>query len=241
MRKHLGLIAIAGFVAAVLLLIAAWRMGGGGTLGDMAMRLSQARLPLCAEEAAGKSMSREIAWTGGETVSVDIPADIENRPGDSDQMLRVTGDAALIPHIVVQEGEIKLDCRPGRLNAARIRIALPGQNFMRFNLAGLTSLTLRDIDQPELHFNLAGKSSVTASGKADSLSINGAGLAEANLGGLSVRVAHLNLAGKSTVEVAASDALELNSVGASTLTLVGEPKTLKTNILGTSRIIHQPS
>lgn len=241
MRKHLGLIAIAGFIAAVLLLIAAWRMGGGGTLADIAMRLAQARLPLCAEEAAGKSMSREIAWTYGETVSVDIPADIENRPGDADQMLRVTGDAALIPHILVDKGEIKLDCRPGRLNGTRVQIALPGMNFMRFNLAGLTSLNLRDIDQPQLRFNLAGASSVTAAGRVDSLRINGAGLAVAKLGRLSVREAHLNLAGKSTVEVAVSDDLELNSVGAASLTLVGEPRTLKTNILGTSRIIHQPS
>ena len=241
MRKYLGLIAIAGLLAAVLLLYASWRTGGGGTLADIALRIAQSRLPLCAEEAAGKTMSREIAWTGGETVSVDIPADIENRPGDSDKMLSVSGDAALVPHIVVKEGEIKLDCRPGRLNAARIKIALPGMTFMRFNLAGLTSLNLRDIDQPELRFNLAGASSVTAAGKVDSLHINGAGLSEARLGALSVRVAHLNLAGKSTVETAVSDELELNSVGAATLTLVSEPKTLKTNILGTSRIIHQAS
>ena len=236
MRKHLGLIAAGGFVAAALFLWGAWWMSGG--LSGIAMRLSQERLPRCDLALSGQTGSREIAWNGRETVSVDLPADIQYRPDNEDAMVKVTGDGAILPHIVADRDEIKLDCFPGRLKLGRMAITLPGRSFIRFNLAGLTSLTASGLDQAELHLNIAGSSSVTAAGKVESLHINGAGLSEARLGALKVTDAHFNLAGKSTIEAAVEDSLELNAVGAATLTLREEPKILKTHVVGGSRIIH---
>ncbi|HXS05544.1 MAG TPA: DUF2807 domain-containing protein [Rhizomicrobium sp.] len=239
MRKHLGWIALGGFVMAAFLLWSAFRIGGGFDFGDLALRAAASRLPLCREMPAGQTASREIAWTGGDTVSISIPSTAQYRPGEGGDNVKVTGDAALIPHVVIVDDEIKLNCLPGPLKTERVAIVLPGRSFLRFNLAGLTTTVLNDLDQPELRFNIAGSSSVEATGRADSLRINGAGLSEAKLGGLAVKDAHLNLAGKSTVEVSVEDSLEVNSVGAATLTLVREPKSIKTNILGATRVIHR--
>ena len=238
MRKHLGWIALGGFVMAAVLLWSAFRIGGGVDIGDVALRAAGSRLPLCREMPSGETASREIAWTGGDTVSISIPSTAQYRPGEGDKV-KVTGDAALIPHVVIVEDEIKLDCLPGPLKTERVAITLPGRPFLRFNLAGLTSTTLNDLDQPDLRFNIAGSSSVEATGRADTLRINGAGLSEAKLGGLAVKEAHLNLAGKSNVEVAVEDSLEVNSIGAATLTLVREPKSIKSNVLGSTRVIHK--
>ena len=49
----------------------------------------------------------------------------------------------------------------------------------------------------------------------------------------------LNLAGASTAEIAATDTVTINSVGAATVTLVTEPKSVKTNIVGSGRILHK--
>jgi hypothetical protein len=238
MRKHLGLIAVVGFVAAAIFLRAAWMLSGGGGLSDIAMRFTGSRLPSCGEVMADGPASREIAWNGDDSVAVALPADIQYSPNNADQMMKVTGTPALVPHIVVDKGEIKLDCRPGRLKVGRIGIVLPGRSFRSFSLAGFTSLTLSDIDQTELRFNLAGSSSVAAAGKVESLHINGAGSSEAKLGALSVQDAHLNLVGKSTVEAAVTDRVVLNSVGAATLSLQGEPKSIESHVVGIGRIVH---
>jgi hypothetical protein len=238
MRKKLTWIAVAGFAASAIFLGGAWLLSGGGGLRDIAARYSQLGLPRCGDQLSGQSASREIAWDGADRVGIDVPATVRYSPGNEDQV-KVTGDASLISHVRVAEGKIKLDCLPGRFKADSLQIALPGRSFRTFSLAGITSLILTDIDQPELNLNLAGSSTVSATGKAESLTINAAGLSSAKLGELPVKQASLNLAGRSTVEVAVQDNLDVNSIGSTTVILRTEPQAIRTNIVGSGRVIHK--
>lgn len=240
MRRHLGWIAIAGFAAAVILLGGAWLLSGRGGPSDIARRFSEWNLPRCGAPS-GQSASREIAWEGADSVGIAIPATLRYRPGTGENM-KVVGDASLVSHVRVEDGEIKLDCRPDRMTVQSLDITMPGgRSFRSFSLASITSLILNDIDQPVLHFNLAGSSTVVASGRVESLHINGAGMSDAKLGALAVQDAHLNLAGASTAEVAAIDSLAVNAVGSVTVVLRAEPKSIRTNIVGSGRIIHKSS
>ena len=238
MRKNLGLIALLGFAAAAILLVAAWLLSGKAGLLDFTLRMADLRLPVCPEDAAGRSASREIAWDGSPRMGTTLPGTVRYRPGGG-TMMTVTGDAALITHVRLEQGDIKLDCRPARVNTGRFDITLPGAPLRTFSLSGVTSLVLEDLDQPVLNLNLAGSSAVSGTGKAERLVINAAGNSDARLGGLAAQEAELNLAGASTAEISASDTVVINSVGAATVTLVGEPKSLKTNIVGSGRILHR--
>lgn len=239
MRKNLGLIAILGFAAALVFLAAAWLMSGKAGLFDFTLRLAELRLPACRGDAAGRTATRDIAWDGSPSMGTALPATVHYRPGSGDR-LKVTGDASVIAHLRVDEGEIKLDCRPARINTGRFDITLPGTPFRTFSLSGVTNLMLGDLDQHELNLNLAGSSAVSGSGKVERLAINAAGNSDARLGGLAADMVELNLAGASTAEIAASDTLVVNSVGSAAVTLVGEPKTVKTNIVGSGRILRKP-
>ena len=238
MRGNLGWIAVAGFAAAALFLGGAWYLSGGRGWGGAPF----ARFAACGDALSGHEASREAAWDGGERVAIDVPATVRYSPGKDEPgkggTVKITGDAALISHVRVENGEIGLDCRLGRVKPS-LDITLPGRSFRTFSLAGLTSLILSDIDQSELNINLAGSSTVAASGKADSLSVNAAGLSDARLGALSVANAELNLVGKSSVEVAAKDNLQINSVGYTTVTLASEPGHVQTNIVGSGHVIHK--
>src|ERR1700754_661249 len=108
MRRHLGLITVVGFAAAVILLYAAWTLSGGAGFSDIAMRFAGARLPSCGADISGETASREIAWSGGDKVGIEIPSNIQYSPGNANQTVKVTGDSALLPHVVVVDGnEIK--------------------------------------------------------------------------------------------------------------------------------------
>lgn len=238
MRKHLGWIAAAGLAACVLLLGGAWLIAGKAGLGDIALRLSAARLPICRGDGSDRPVSREIAWDGADSIGIAIPATVRYSPGSGDQV-KVIGDAALVSHLRIAGGEIKLDCQPARLNAEHLDITLPGRSFRTFSLASVTSLILNDIDQPELNLNIAGSSMVAATGKVDSITLNGAGMSDAKLGALAAKTVKLNLAGASQVEVAPEDDLDINAFGAVTVTLLSEPKTIRTNIVGSGRVIHK--
>jgi hypothetical protein len=238
MRKHLGWIAIGGLFIALIFLGGAWLLAGRNDWREFAQRYTDWTLPRC-EALSGRTASRKIAWSGRESVGVAIPSTLRYRPGSGDQVT-VAGDASLVPHVYIDQSEIKLDCRSANMTPASLDITMPGnKRFRSFSLAGVTNLILSDIDQPELHFNLAGSSNVTATGRVESVHINGAGLSDAKLGGLAVDDAHLNLAGASTVEIAAADALNVNAVGSVTVVLRREPESIRTHIMGAGRIIHQ--
>jgi len=233
--RHLVLIVIVSFAAAAVLLGAAWLMMGKMGEADFAVGLARARLPACGEDLAGRTASRDLAWNAEETAS--IPATVRYSPHNGADVM-VTGDAALLPHVrIVEHGQIELDCR-ARLGDARFEITLPGRRFKSFNMAGYTRLILSDIDQDELHMNIAGNSTVEATGKVDTVHVNAAGLSNANLSALQAENAHLNLAGASKVDVAAEENVELNAVGAATLILAREPKNLMTHAMGAVQVIH---
>ena len=234
--RHLLLIVIVSFAAAAVLLGAARLMLGPMGVADFAVGLTRARLPACGD-LAGRTASRELAWNAEETASVDMPATVRYSPHNGAQV-NVTGDTALLAHVrIVEHGQIELDCR-ARLGDERFEITLPGRHFRSFNMAGYTSLILSDINQDELHMNIAGNSTVEATGKVDTVHVNAAGLSNANLGKLEVEDAHLNLAGASKVDVAAAENVELNAVGAATLRLAREPKNLVTHAVGAVQVIH---
>jgi Putative auto-transporter adhesin, head GIN domain len=234
--RHLALIVIVSFAAAAIFLGGAWLMMGRMGLADFAVGLTRARLPACGD-LAGKTASRDLAWNAEETVSVDMPATVRYSPHNG-TAVNVTGDAALLSHVrIVEHGQIELDCR-ARLGNERFEITLPGRPFRSFNMAGLTKLILSDIDQDELHVNIAGNSTVEATGKVDTVHINGAGLSNANLSALEAEDAHLNLAGASKVDMAAEENVELNAVGAATVRLAREPKNLVTHAVGAVQVIH---
>src|SRR5437868_6783899 len=85
MRRHLGWIAVCGFAAALLLLGSAWVLSGRGTWRDVTLRFSEWKLPRCAA-LSGQSANRTIAWVGGESIGMAIPATLRYRPGAGDQV-----------------------------------------------------------------------------------------------------------------------------------------------------------
>ena len=239
MQKRLIWIAVGGFAASAIFLGAAWVAGGAGGIAEIMLRYSAMRRPSCDGTMAGQSMSRDIAWNAGGSVGVAIPSTVRYSPQNGAQV-KVTGDAALVPHIRVQnDGTIELDCQPRHLGNARLDITLPGRAFRTFSMAGLTTLILNDIDQEVISMNIAGSSTVEAKGKVERVNVNAAGLSNANLGGLHAKDAELNLAGSSNVEVSAEDNVSVNGVGATTVTLDIEPRSVKTHVIGASRVIHK--
>ena len=236
MRKNVGWIVLGAFALALFAMGGAWLIMGPMGVADFGVGLARARLPACGD-LAGKTGSRTLAWNAGGTASVDMPATVRYSPHNGAEV-NVTGDTALLPHVrIVDHGQIELDCRvrPGNV---QFEITLPGRPFRSFNMAGYTRLILSDIDQDELHMNIAGNSTVEATGKVDSVHVNAAGLSNANLSALETEDAHLNLAGASKVDVAAEENVELNAVGAATLRLAREPKNLVSHAVGAVRVVH---
>jgi hypothetical protein len=237
MSKKLAIVAISGIVAGTVLLGTAALVGGqelrrqnwdiGALWGD----------ERCGVDLSQRHGSRSLDWTGGDRIGIRIPADVRYRRGQGEQVV-IEGDEALLPLIRIEDSRvIRMNCNL-RGRSARFTITLPGRDFRSYDLAGSVDLTLEDIDQPRLDFDIAGAVQVTAKGKVDELDLDAAGSSEGHFGELAANVVTIDMAGSSEVEVAPRDRLSVDAAGSSRITLRTEPQTIDMDIAGSGRIIH---
>jgi hypothetical protein len=237
MSKRLGLIAFGGIVIGVVCMGVAVAVGGRSVLSHLDdLDFDWGGGPRCGVTLAGEEGTRELDWTAGDAVQLEIPADVRYVRGQGDKLV-IQGDEAVLPKVRLDDrGRIRFDCRPR--HTGRLTVTLPGRDFRSYSVKGSGNVTLEGIDQPTLEINVAGRSDLTATGKTDRLEYNLAGSGDAKLGGLEVERAELNIAGHGDTEVNVRDSLEVNIAGHGDVRLVTEPAHIETSILGAGEIVH---
>lgn len=237
MHFKLGMIALTGFTVAAVCLGGAFALGAGRNLADSISSFGDSDSPRCNITLAGQSATRDLAWDNSDTAGVAVPANIHYRHGEGSQVV-VTGDSALVPHVEIVDGSVRLDCHMRWIKGTRLDVTLPGREFKRFSIAGVGDMTLDGIDQTNLAINVAGAGNIMASGKVEDLELHVAGAGDAKLAQLAVNRVAVHVAGSSNIDVAPKDDLEASIVGSSTVTLRSEPHNIETHIIGSGRIIH---
>lgn len=232
--NKLGIIAATGLGVALVCAVAAASLG----VGDIGDDLDFAWFgdPVCADTGA-TAASRSLAWEGSDTVTIEVPANVHYRPG-SGQMLEVQGDPMVLSHLRVKEGHIDLDCHLRRWHNRRVDITLPGRQFQRYNVAGLADMDLRDLDQDRLKISIAGKATVTATGKVNDLKLEIAGKGDAHLKDLAVQKLNLDIAGRGDVETSPTEEADISIAGSGDVALYTEPRHISTSIMGSGHIRH---
>ncbi len=235
-KSGLAMVAIAGLSLAAVSLTTAAVVGAremqDSSLWDLIPFDGKARCPF--RTLNGNDM-RQISWDGDDEVEIKIPSDTQYRPGSGD-MVEITGNAQSLAHVRIRNGTIELDCRYNR--SGELQITLPGQQFESFTLGGTGRMSLKDLDQRRLTLTVAGAGTVEASGKVRSVDMNLIGASRGRLGDLEVEDITLSSVGSGDAEIAATDKATLNVVGASTVRLLKEPRSLESHIVGASQIIH---
>ena len=188
-------------------------LGAAAAIGGKALRDAHSEFDglwggkHCGFDLSGQEGSRSLAWTGGDSVAIAIPAKVHYRPGAGDQVV-IKGDTGMLPRIRIADSTLKMDC-DWRESKSEIDVTLPGRLFKGFKIAGAGSLTLDNIDQPDLKISIAGAGEVKANGKTDRLDLEMAGAGEARLGELAANRVKVQMAGANNAEIAPRDDLDV--------------------------------
>jgi hypothetical protein len=236
MVHKLALIAVTGLAVSAVCLGAAAAIGGKEIAANGLDFSVFGDGPACDFALSGETGSRSIAWDDSDRVSIQMHADTHYRRGQGEQMV-VTGDTALLPHVKIEDGEVKMDCRHSSRGDS-VAITLPGRIFQKFGLAGSGTMTLDDIDQPRLKVGLAGSGDIRATGKTGELDIGIAGSGKMKMGQLAANTIKVHVAGSGDTEIAPKDDLEVHIAGSGNVHLLSEPRHLTTHIAGSGNIIH---
>ena len=246
MIRVLVMIAVSGFVLSVATLSAAIAIGGPEALSHAAWKFGPGHHWTLNEERwdrdglhseTGPQSSREIAWTGGDTLDVEVPAEIRYTQAPGPAKLTITGSKRAVDDVEVRDGHIDYAHSHGR-HWAKLVITMTAPDITRFGLHGSSSLTIDGYKQARLRLDLSGNAEVKAAGEADVVELDISGSAEADLGQLKTKGADVEISGSGEATLAPTEWAKVDVSGAGDVTLLTHPTRLESDISG-SGSLHQ--
>lgn len=197
---------------------------------------------------ASPEISRTVAWTGADSLQLDVPAEVTFTQGPQPGMV-ITGPKAIVDRVIVEGGRVRLDADSGdhtltiddsgirlRSDRDRLRIAITAPAVRAITLNGSGDLAIKAYDQPELALTINGSGDAVAEGKTGKLTLAIAGSGEADLSGLTVGDASIRLAGSGEAEVEATGAVVVDLAGSGDVSLLAKPSSLTTNVAGSGDV-----
>ncbi|MGY4304250.1 hypothetical protein ACVIJ6_001493 [Bradyrhizobium sp. USDA 4369] len=200
-----------------------------------------AALPWSNRTGSRERRTVDLAWSGGDAVRISIPAQVHFKPGPAPQA-SVTGDADLIDHVRLRDGQLAwdtaewgnaIDC----LRADHLVVQLSGPPVTAWTVGGSASLDLSEIRQDVVRITARGSGTVMAGGDVRDLAVEAAGSGAVDLGRLVTQTTTANLHGSGNLKLADSkqDSLRLKLHGSGAVTGSGTAHELSLESSGSGR------
>lgn len=200
----------------------------------------------------GPDTTRTIEWTGGQTLTVDLSADVDYVQGET-AGVTVTGPAELVEKVELIDGRLTWRDADGPnhetvvfgrrdggrgiwVHSEEVKIVVTAPNVNSFNLEGSSNLMLRDYDQDTLSIDISGSGEVSATGRTRSLEVDISGSGDADLGSLVTTDANVAVAGSGDATVAPTGRADISISGSGDVDLTTRPTTVNQDINGSGEV-----
>lgn len=190
----------------------------------------------------GETVSRTLAWTGGDRLQIDVAAEVTYVQGD-EASVTVTGPKAQVEGLRLVAGRLTFDDEDdvnhvmfGWRDSQPLRITVTAPSVNAFNLSSSGGLLIRDYDQPTLFVAIDGSGEVDATGRTDAVELDISGSGEADFSGLLTRDADIEISGSGEAIVGPTGAARIAISGSGDVDLTRRPATLNQSISGSGDI-----
>lgn len=191
-------------------------------------------------------VERTIAWSGGDSLSVDVPGEVDYVQGD-EAGIRISGPKDIVDSIRFVDGRLTMDSddRPERgyirwsgsgihvwSESEALRITVTAPSVTNFEMGDNGLLRVRRYDQPTLSVITQGEGSIKVEGRAEKATITVNGDGDANLSRLLLSEAVVTVPGRGDVRVGPTDRAEIDISGQGDVTLTRNPAQVNQSITG---------
>jgi len=244
MIRVLVMIAVTGFLVSVVTLSMAVAIGGPEIITDSAWRgwhgghwgWSSDDWPDRGWRNSGPQATREMAWTGGDTLDVDVPAEVTYTQASGPGKLTITGPRRALDALEIEGGHLRY--AHGHHHGAELTIVMTAPSVTRFDLSGSGKLSIEGYNQDKLSIEVSGDGDVSAKGETKSVALSVSGSGNTDLSELKLADASVDIEGSGEATLAPTGAANINISGSGEVTLLTRPAKLESNISG-SGSIHQ--
>lgn len=182
----------------------------------------------------GPGASRDLAWSGGDTLDIGLPADVRFTQAAGPAKLVVRGPEDVISHVRVDHGRVEFDAPS--LDADEVTIELTAPKVTRFLVSGTGRLAIHDYQQDQLSIRITGDGNVTADGAAKAAAVEISGSGDADLAALSLDGADVAITGSGEAKVGPKSWAKLNISGSGNVDLLSHPRRLESQISGSGHV-----
>jgi hypothetical protein len=182
-------------------------------------------------DAAGEAVTRELAWDGSESLTIEVPARVRFVQSAGPGKVVVTGPRRSVESFSASGG-VLTDSRWRTGKPLEILVQAP--RITRFSLKGTDKMVIEAFDQPELSIAATGRSEIRVSGQAGRIILQLQGSGWADLSGLSAAEAEVNLTGSRHAIVSARDRVRV--IGNGSVVLTVKPKDVQLELGESGRV-----
>jgi hypothetical protein len=186
------------------------------------------------QESGGAQTTREIAWSGGDAIDVELPAEVQYTQSPGPAKLAVTGPQEAVADVEIVDGHIRL--RHDHYEDGDLRITITAPAVTRFEMSGSGRLDVSAYRQNQLTLDLSGDADVRVAGEANLASVNISGSGDADLGELKAKSADVDISGSGDATIAPSEAAKIDISGSGDVSLRTDPPKLETNVSGSGSV-----
>ena len=186
----------------------------------------------------GPQTSRDIAWSGGDSLTISVPADVQYTQADGPAKVTVSGPSGAVADVRVEDGHIRYDDDRDH-DGRKLKIVIAAPAVTDFTLEGDESFDLAGYKQDKLALSVSGHADIKGSGETRDAEIRISGSGRADLGGLKMKSARLEISGAGAATLAPTDAADIDISGLGDVTLLTNPAQLHSNISGAGKV-HRP-
>jgi hypothetical protein len=190
------------------------------------------------DKASGPITTRDFTWSGGDSLDLEAPADLEYTQGPTTK-ITVTGPKSALDKLTIHDGHIDLDdsCVGICLNSNDgLKIVMTAPNITKFEASGSQSIAINDYNQDELRVHISGSGDVTAKGKATHAVLDITGSGDADLGGLTGDDAEVDISGSGDATVAPVKQADIRVSGSGDVHLKTRPPVVHSQISGSGDV-----
>ena len=182
-------------------------------------------------DPAAAAVTRELAWDGSESLTVEVPASVRFVQTDGPGKVIVTGPARSVESFSASGGVLSDQrWRTGK----PLEIVIHAPKITHFSLKGTDKLVVEGFNQPRLTIETVGSAEVRAAGQVGHLTLQLQGRGWADLSALTAVEADVSVTGSRHALLAATEKARISGNGS--VVLVGKPKSLELKMAESGRV-----
>jgi hypothetical protein len=180
--------------------------------------------------------TRDLTWTGGDSLEVDVPADVQYTQGPVAKVT-VSGLQRDVDDLEIDGGHLAWrDGRHHHLHFGDLQVVMTAPSVTRFEINGSGKLAIANYKQDKLDLRISGNGDASATGETGAVGLNVSGSGDADLGGLKAKSAEVDISGSGQAKLAPSDSAKVDISGSGDVTLLTHPPQLSTHISGSGSL-----